>query len=133
MARERRVFGVWALLLALIILVLLGGMAWWAFYRLPAEVVAQQPAIPDAVLKIPGMLQTEVAALKDQNDRLADGIAQADALLKGDVCDPKRQAELETLLQKVEFGAQLETAPQPVQDAARVTPASTAPSGDGTL
>jgi len=131
MARERRVFGIWALLLALVVLVLAGGMAWWVFYRLPAEVAARQPAIPDAVLKIPGVLQNEVASLKDQNDRLAEGIAQAEALLKADVCDPKRQAELESLLQKVEFGAQLETTPQKIEEAAKASQASTAPI-DGT-
>jgi S1-C subfamily serine protease len=113
--------------LALIVLVLAGAAAWWMFYRLPsATVTAPQPAIPDAVLKIPGILQNEVAALKGTNDRLADGIAQAEALLEGDVCDPKRQAELETLLQKVEFAAQLETPPVKIEQAARASQASAA-------
>jgi S1-C subfamily serine protease len=94
----------------------------------------QKPLIPDAVLKIPGVLQNEVAALKETNDRLAAGIAEAEALLKGDVCDPKRQAELETLLQKIEFAAQLEAPPAKINDAAHASPASvTATNGAAAL
>lgn len=126
MARGRSGFGVGALLLA-VILIGLAVAAWWGFTRLPGlTATAPQPAIPEAVTKIPGLLQNEVASLKDQNDRLAAGIAEAEALLKGDVCDPKRQAELETLLQKVEFAAQLETPPAKIDEAAKVAPASAA-------
>jgi serine protease Do len=124
MARGRRGFGVGALLLAVIVLGLAAAAAWWMFYHLPSQTAgAPQPVIPEAVTRIPGLLQNEVAALKDQNDRLADGIADAEALLKGDVCDPKRQAELETLLQKIEFAATLETPPAKIDEAAKALPA----------
>ena len=127
MARGQRGFGVWALLLAVIILALGAAGAWWIFSHPPAVTAeAPKPLIPDAVLRIPGVLQNEVAALKDQNDRLAAGIAEAEGLLKGDVCDPKRQAELETLLQKVEFAAQLETPPAKIDEAAKIASAGAA-------
>ncbi len=134
MARERRGFGVWALLLA-VVLIGLAAAVWWGTTRLPyLTAAAPQPVIPEAVTKIPALLQNEVAALKDSNDRLAAGIADAEALLKGDVCDPKRQAALETLLQKVEFAAQLETPPAKVDEAAKASPASlTLPDGAGAL
>src|SRR3954462_5683891 len=125
MARERRGIGVWALLLAVIVIGLASAAAWWMFPRQPTA--APQPALPEAVSKIPALLQSEIAALKDSNDRLAAGIAQAGDLLKGDVCDPKRQAELETLLQKVEFAAQIETAPGKINEAAKASPASVTP------
>jgi serine protease Do len=134
MARGRRGFGVWALLLAVLILVLAAAGLWWTVYRPPAVTAeAAKPLIPDAVLKIPGVLQNEVAALKETNDRLASGIAEVEALLKGDVCDPKRQAALEALLQKVEFAAQLETPPSKIDEAAKATPASAAVASSSTL
>jgi serine protease Do len=127
MARERRGFGVWALLLAVVVIGLAGTAAWWMFYRLPSlTAAAPQPALPEAVTKIPALLQSEIASLKESNDRLAAGIAEAEALLKGDVCDPKRQAALETLLQKVEFAAQLDTPPARIDEAAKVSPANAA-------
>jgi S1-C subfamily serine protease len=118
MARGQRGFGVWVLLLAVLVLGLAGVAAWWLFYRLP-ELTAQapQPVIPEALMQAPAVLQNEIAALKESNARLAAGITQAQALLKLDVCDPKRQAELETLLQKIEFGAHLETPPAKIQNA----------------
>jgi serine protease Do len=125
MARGRRGFGLGALLLAVIILGFGGLAAWWLLYRIPA-VESQQPVIPDALMQAPGVLQNEIAALKASNDRLAAGIADAQGLLKGDVCDPKTQAALETLLQKIEFGAQLETPPAKIDTAALATPASMA-------
>ncbi len=126
MARGRRGFGVWVLLLAVLVLGLAGVAAWWLFYRLPElTVAAPQPVLPDALMQAPAVLQNEIAALKESNDRLAAGITQAEALLKLDVCDPKRQAELETLLQKIEFGAHLETPPAKIDNAAKSTP------GDG--
>jgi serine protease Do len=125
MARALRGFGGWALLLAVI---LLGIAAWWLFVRQPTAPIVPPPSpIPEAVSKIPGLLQQEVAALRGENDRLADGLVQAEALLKGDVCDPKRQAELETLLQKIEFAAQLETPPLNRAKAAEISPVSFAP------
>jgi V8-like Glu-specific endopeptidase len=135
MARGLRGFGLGALLLAVIILGLGGLAAWWLLYRLPPVTAeSQQPVIPDALMKAPGVLQGEIAALKQSNDRLAAGITDAEALLKGDVCDPKRQAELETLLQKIEFGAQLETPPAKIDNAAKASPASFAPTdGAGAL
>jgi serine protease Do len=127
MARGLRGFGGWVLLLAVIVL---GVAAWWTIARQPtAPVASPQPAIPEAVTKLPALLQQEVAALKEANDRLADGIAQAEGLLSGDVCDPKQQGELETLLQKVEFAAQLET-PMKQENAAEISPVSFA-SPDG--
>ena len=128
MARELRGFRVWALLLAVIVLCLAGAGTWWTFSRPPVTTSEPpKPLIPDAVLKIPGVLRNEVAALKESNDRLAAKIPEAEALLKGDVCDPKRQAEVETLLQKIEFGAQLETPPAQIDQAAKVSPASVTP------
>jgi S1-C subfamily serine protease len=118
-----------------IVLGLAGLAAWWMLYRLP-DVTAEsrQPVIPEALMKAPAVLQNEIASLKASNDRLAAGIADAETLLKGDVCDPKRQAELETLLQKVEFGAQLETPPAKIDNAATATPASmTASDAPGAL
>jgi S1-C subfamily serine protease len=134
MAQGRRGFGVWALLLAVIVLGLAAAAAWWMFYRLPSlTAAAPQPVIPEAVTKIPALLQNEVAALKDQNDRLAAGIADAEALLKGEVCDPKRQAEIEALLQKIEFAATLETPPAKVDEAAKAEPASATAAGAAAL
>jgi V8-like Glu-specific endopeptidase len=125
MARGLRGFGLGALLLAVIILGLGAFAAWWLLYRLPdVTVQSQQPQIPEALMQAPGVLQNEIAALKASNDRLASGIADAEALLKGDVCDPKTQAALETLLQKIEFGAQLETPPGKIEAAATAIPAS---------
>lgn len=119
MARGPRGFAVWVLLLAVLVLGLAGVAAWWLFYRLPElAVTAPQPVLPDALMQAPAVLQNEIAALKQSNDRLAAGITQAEALLKLDVCDPKRQAELETLLQKIEFGAHLETPPAKIDNAA---------------
>jgi len=127
MARGRRGFGVWILLLALLVFGLAGAAAWWLFTRLPEmTVAAPEPALPDALMKAPAVLQNEIATLKQSNDRLAAGIAEAETLLKGDVCDPKRQAELDTLLQKIEFGAHLETPPSKIETAAKA-PAT----GDG--
>ena len=127
MARGRRGFGVWILLLALLVFGLAGAAAWWLFYRLPeVTVAAPQPVLPDALMKAPAVLQNEIATLKASNDRLAAGIADAQTLLKGDVCDPKRQAELETLLQKIEFGAHLETPPSKIDTAAKAAAGSTA-------
>lgn len=127
MARGLRGSGVWALLLGVLILALVAAGAWWLFNRPPPVTAeAPKPLIPDAVLKIPGVLQNEVAALKESNDRLATGISDAEALLKGDVCDPKRQAELEALLQKVEFASQLETPPAKIDEAAKASQASAA-------
>jgi S1-C subfamily serine protease len=123
MARGRKGFGLAALLLAVIILGLGGLAAWWLLYRIPA-VESPQPVIPDALMQAPGVLQNEITALKASNDRLASGITDAQALLKGDVCDPKTQAALETLLQKIEFGAQLETPPAKIENAALALPAS---------
>jgi S1-C subfamily serine protease len=119
MARGLRGFGVWILLLALLVFGLAGVAAWWLFTRLPEmTVAAPQPVLPDALMKAPAVLQNEIATLKQSNDRLAAGIAEAETLLKGDVCDPKRQAELDTLLQKIEFGAHLETPPSKIENAA---------------
>jgi S1-C subfamily serine protease len=134
MARGPRGFAVWVLLLAGIVLGLAGVAAWWLFYRLPELTVATpQPVLPDALMQAPAVLQNEIAALKQSNDRLAAGITQAEALLKLDVCDPKRQAELETLLQKIEFGAHLETPPAKIDNAAQVSPAGAAAGGAAAL
>jgi S1-C subfamily serine protease len=55
-------------------------------------------------------------------------------LLKGEVCDPKRQAEIEALLQKIEFAATLETPPAKFDEAAKAEPASaTAAAGAAAL
>jgi serine protease Do len=126
MARGLRGLGILALVLAVLVIGLAALAAWWSFNRAPAVTAAPpQPAIPEAASKIPALLQNEVAALKETNDRLAAGIREAEALLKADVCDPKRQAELETLLQKVEFAAHLKTpAPAQVDQAATTSQAS---------
>src|SRR5690349_1241858 len=123
MARGQRGLGVGALLLALVILGLAGFAAWWLLYRLPeVTAAAPKPVLPEALMQAPAVLQNEIAALKDSNDRLAAGIAQAQTLLKGDVCDPKTQAELDNLLRTMEFAAQLETLPK-VNEAAAILPA----------
>jgi serine protease Do len=125
MARGHRGFGVWALALAVLVIGSAAAALWWSFNRLPAETAEPaQPMIPEAVTKIPGLLQHEVAMLKEANDRLAAGVSEAAALLKGEVCDPKLQADLETLLQKIEFAAQLDPTPAKVDQAAKASQAS---------
>jgi S1-C subfamily serine protease len=118
----------------LVILGLAGFAAWWLLYRLPeVTAAAPKPALPPALMQAPAVLQNEIAALKDSNDRLAAGITQAETLLKGDVCDAKTQAALEDLLRKIEFAAELES-PAKVNEAATVSPAGlTVPDGASAL
>jgi S1-C subfamily serine protease len=119
----------------LVILGLAGLAAWWLLYRLPEmTAAAPKPVLPEALMQAPAVLQNEIAALKDSNDRLAAGITQAETLLKGDVCDPKTQAELDNLLRSMEFAAKLETPPAKVNEAAKILPAGlTAPDGASAL
>ena len=135
MARGQRGLGIGALLLALVILGLAGFAAWWLLYRLPEMAVsAPKPELPPALMQAPAVLQNEIAALKESNDRLAAGIAQAQTLLKGDVCDAKTQAELDNLLRTMEFAAKLETPPAKVDEAGAISPASlTSPDGSSAL
>jgi S1-C subfamily serine protease len=119
----------------LVILGLAGLAAWWLLYRLPeVTAAAPKPVLPPELMQAPAVLQNEIAALKESNDRLAAGIAQAQTLLRGDVCDPKTQAALDELLRTMEFAAKLETPPARVNEAAAISPASiAAPDGASAL
>src|SRR4051812_12155204 len=88
----------------------LAGAVWW---QLSHPTIVAIPALPapivEAVAQTTALVTQEVAERKASNDRVAAAVTEAQRLLQGDVCDPKHSAALESLLEKLEFAAMIET------------------------